>query len=288
MLAMCDGFLMLHHNLAFWEISELNGFLCLLLFQFLGIQFLSIVSWINELVAVQFIWFSAKFLLLISIQWLTGHLGTSYRPLGSRMRLMLGLMDVLLRFGISGRTTGIWPLGLISNGSDVATLLLWLLLKTFLGETSVLNRFDLSITTSALRSPFLVSRFDSSDSAQSNSLFSAMFWSRILMYDDISILLFCHSSGSWLRLLLGLVTFCSSLAFQDTLLEIVGLAGLGTDLMVLFFFWDIFWVLGVLKRPETIVVWRHWFGCSLRPGMPLNSPWKLALSALFVVIDPTD
>jgi hypothetical protein len=28
----------------------------------------------------------------------------------------------------------------------------------------------------------------------------------------------------------------------------------------------------MLKRPETIVVWRHWFGRSLRPGKPSNSP----------------
>ena len=27
-------------------------------------------------------------------------------------------------------------------------------------------------------------------------------------------------------------------------------------------------------------VWGHWFGCSLRPGAPLNSPWKLAASFL--------
>ena len=65
----------------------------------------------------------------------------SYHLLGSRLRLMLGLMDVLLRFGFSGRATGILPLGLISDGSDGATLLLWLLLNTFLRETSVLNWF---------------------------------------------------------------------------------------------------------------------------------------------------
>ena len=35
----------------------------------------------------------------------------------------------------------LWPLGLISDGSDGATLLLWLLLKTFLGDTSVLDGF---------------------------------------------------------------------------------------------------------------------------------------------------
>ena len=28
----------------------------------------------------------------------------------------------------------------------------------------------------------------------------------------------------------------------------------------------------MLKRPETIVLWRHWFGRSLRPGKPSNSP----------------
>ncbi len=28
----------------------------------------------------------------------------------------------------------------------------------------------------------------------------------------------------------------------------------------------------MLKRPETILVWRHWFGRSLRPGKPSNSP----------------
>ena len=54
---------------------------------------------------------------------------------------MLGLMDVLLRSGFSGRTTSIWLLGLISDGSDGATLLLRLLLNTFLGETSMLNGF---------------------------------------------------------------------------------------------------------------------------------------------------
>ena len=46
----------------------------------------------------------------------------SYHPLGSRLRLMLGLMDVSLRFGSLGRTTKIWPLGLISDGADGSTL----------------------------------------------------------------------------------------------------------------------------------------------------------------------
>ncbi len=69
--------------------------------------------------------------------------------------------------------------------------------------------------------------------------------------------------------------FCSSMAFRETLLDTVGLAGLGMDLMVLFFFCDFFWGMGMLKRPETIVMWRHWVGRSLRPGKPSNSPrWR--------------
>ncbi len=66
--------------------------------------------------------------------------------------------------------------------------------------------------------------------------------------------------------------FCSSMAFLVTLLGIVSLAGLGMDQVVLFFLCNFFWGLGMLKMPETIVLWRHWFGHSLRPGKPLNSP----------------
>jgi hypothetical protein len=51
------------------------------------------------------------------------------------------------------------------------------------------------------------------------------------------------------------------------------------DLTVLFFLCDIVCVLGMLKWPETIIVWRHWFGSSFCPGTPLNSPRKLTLSA---------
>ena len=50
----------------------------------------------------------------------------------------------------------------------------------------------------------------------------------------------------------------------------VGLAGLGMDQMVLFFCCDFFWGLAMLKRSD--VLWRHWFGRSLRPGKPSNSP----------------
>ena len=64
------------------------------------------------------------------------------------------------------------------------------------------------------------------------------------MGDEISIHLFCHSLGSRLRLLLRLVKvlleFGGTLAIRDTLLGTVGLADLGMDLMVLFFFCDFF------------------------------------------------
>ncbi len=39
------------------------------------------------------------------------------------------------------------------------------------------------------------------------------------MHDAISIHLLCHSLGSLLRVLLKLVKFCLSMAFQDTLLS---------------------------------------------------------------------
>ena len=58
------------------------------------------------------------------------------------------------------------------------------------------------------------------------------------MGDEISIHLFCRSLGSRLRLLLRLVKV--RLAIRDTLLGTVGLADLGMDLMVLFFFCDFF------------------------------------------------
>ena len=59
--------------------------------------------------------------------------------------------------------------------------------------------------------------------------------------------------------------------FWDTLLGTVGLAGVGMDQMVLFFFCDFLRGLGMLKRPETIVLSRHWFGRSLRTRKPSNS-----------------
>jgi hypothetical protein len=65
---------------------------------------------------------------------------------------------------------------LIKDGSD-GNLLLRLLVKTLLGETSVLNGFVWSVAISAPSSLSLVSRLENSDSARINSLFSAE-WDR--------------------------------------------------------------------------------------------------------------
>ncbi len=129
----------------------------------------------------------------------------SYHPLGLRLRRMLGFMDVLVCFAISGSTTWIRPIDLISEGSDGATLLLRLLLKTSRQFWIILSLFTVAITEPSSLRLFIVWRFEPSDSAQFNSLFSAKFWLRIQTNDEISIRLYCHSLGSRLRLLLRLV-----------------------------------------------------------------------------------
>ena len=50
-------------------------------------------------------------------------------------------MKVLLEYGHSGHAARDCRLGWFRDGSDGAILLLWLFLKTFLGETSVLDGF---------------------------------------------------------------------------------------------------------------------------------------------------
>ena len=58
------------------------------------------------------------------------------------------------------------------------------------------------------------------------------------MDDEISIHLFCHSLGSRLRLLLRLVKVLLEYGLSGH--AAIGLAGLGIDQMVLFFFCDFF------------------------------------------------
>jgi hypothetical protein len=60
------------------------------------------------------------------------------------------------------------------------------------------------------------------------------------MDDGISILLFCHSLGSRLRLVLRSVNVLLEFGLAGHDAETVGLAGLGMDLMVLFPFCDFF------------------------------------------------
>ena len=175
---------------------------------------------------------------------------------------VLASRDALLEFGRL-----VWiVMDLMVNTSSVAAS------DDFLVELSVLNVFVWSVAISAPGSLFLVSRFENSDSARYISLFSAKFWLRIPMDDEISIQLFCHSLDSWLRLLLRSVKVLlefglSGHAARDCRL---GWFRDGSDGAILLL--RVFWGLGMLKRPETIVVWRHWFGRSLRPGKPSNSP----------------
>jgi hypothetical protein len=70
------------------------------------------------------------------------------------------LTNVLLRFGFLGRTTLIWPLDLIRDGSDGATLAP--------EDMSVLNCFVWSVAITATSSLCLVLCFENSDSARFN------------------------------------------------------------------------------------------------------------------------
>ncbi len=93
------------------------------------------------------------------------------------------------------------------DGSDGATLrlLLWLLLKNFLGETSLLNGlFDL-LQDQQQAAYFSFRVLEIQIRRNSIHSFSAKFWLRIPIGDEVSIHLFCHSLGTRLRRLLRLV-----------------------------------------------------------------------------------
>ena len=78
-----------------------------------------------------------------------------------------------------------------------------------------------------------------------------IFSSKVLIEDSNGrfdmIILFCHSLGSRLGLLLRLMKVLLGFGFSGPLPEIVCLADLGMDQMVLFFFCDFSLVLGMLK-----------------------------------------
>ncbi len=184
-----------------------------------------------------------------------------YHRLGSRLRLTLGLMDVFFRFGFSWHTTWIWPgtspLGLISDGSDGAPHLLWLLLKTILRLCSKKRQccyccmaFFYLLQYQHQVAYFLFHIFGFAEIQilrDSIHHFQRSFgwgFQWMMSYKFIrSVILWIYCWGCcW-----GWWKFYSSMAFRDMLLGTVGLAGLGADLMVLFFFCDFFWGLGTLK-----------------------------------------
>jgi hypothetical protein len=95
------------------------------------------------------------------------------------------------------------------------------------------------------------------------------------MDDAISILLFCHSSDSRLRLLLRLMKVLLEFGLAEHTARDCwrGWFRDGSDCAILLLLFHL--RVGYIERPETIAVWRHWFGRSLRPGKPLNSPrWR--------------
>ena len=51
---------------------------------------------------------------------------------------------------------------------------------------------------------------------------------------------------------------------------------------VLSFFWDFFWRSGLSESWIQSYVLGYCFGCSLRPGTPINSPWNSASSVLLL------
>ena len=92
------------------------------------------------------------------------------------------------------------------------------------------------------------------------------------MDDEISIKLLCNSLGSRLRLLFRLMKALlefglSGHAVRDCRL---GWCRDGPD-GAIFLLLRLLRV-GCVEKPETIVLWRHWFVRSLRPGKPSNSP----------------
>ena len=91
------------------------------------------------------------------------------------------------------------------------------------------------------------------------------------MDDEISIILFCHYLGSRLRLLRlvkVLLEFgLSGHAARDYRL---GWCRDGSDGAILLL--RLLLRVCYVEKPETIVLWRHWFGRSLRPGSRRTHP----------------
>ena len=103
-------------------------------------------------------------------------------------------------------------------------------------------------------------------------MFSAKFWLWIPTDDWTLFLLFCHSFGSRLRLMLRLMKdvfwFCVSVhAAWDCRLRWLRDGSDGAIRLL-----RLLPRAGYVERLEPIVVWRPWFARSLRPGKPSNPP----------------
>jgi hypothetical protein len=71
-----------------------------------------------------------------------------------------------------------------------------------------------------------------------------------------------------------------SLEFRNSLLDLGCFAGSMVGPTIRLFFCPFFWRSSLLECCVQSYVRSHWFGCSLLPGTPLNSPWNMALSSL--------
>jgi hypothetical protein len=188
----------------------------------------------------------------------TRHLVMFNHSLGSRLRLMLELMDVLLllasRNPLHEFSCLIWLV------MDLMVLFFfcgcfWCFVETSEKRQSWMGLFDLvqfqhQAAYCSFRDLKVQIRRDSIHYYQQS--FDWRFQWTIRYQFICSVILWIHCWGCcW-----GWWKFCSSMTFRDTLMGTVGLAG--TDMMVLFFFCDFFWGLNMLKRTETIVLWRLW------------------------------
>ncbi len=232
----------------------------LLLFQFLGSQFLGIVSWMSKLVVFQFILSSAKFLLWISMDcWTFGYVLSSF---GFKVEIGVGINESFAPLWILGAQLGFGTL--VWSVMDLMVLLFffgcfWRLFSEKL--QCWMFSFDLlQYQHQAAYFSFCVMK--AQVCCNSIHYFSAKFdwgfqWTTQYLF-CCSVILWIQGWGCWW----GWWKFCSSLALRDTLQEIVGLAGIGMNLMMLFFFCNFSWGLGMSAiSSEGWVCWKTWNDC---------------------------
>ena len=94
MCATCDGFFLLQHNMASWNVFRDEWFFIICCsFSFEAVSFF--VSCLECPNSLSFNSFNLQQRFLCRFQWTTGHLDISYHPLGSRLKPMLELTAVL-------------------------------------------------------------------------------------------------------------------------------------------------------------------------------------------------